>query len=67
MTSGEILRLQGLVRRVPVADEMLEYAARLVRATRPDQPEAPEFIKQSLRWGAGPRAGCPRGSRGSGP
>jgi MoxR-like ATPase len=57
MTSGEILRLQGLVRRVPVADEMLEFAARLVRATRPDQPEAPEFIKQNLRWGAGPRAG----------
>jgi MoxR-like ATPase len=57
MSAGEILRLQGLVRRVPVADEMLEYAARLVRATRPDQPEAPEFIKQSLRWGAGPRAG----------
>jgi MoxR-like ATPase len=57
MTSGEIMRLQGLVRRVPVADEMLEFAARLVRATRPDQPEAPEFIKQNLRWGAGPRAG----------
>ncbi len=57
MTSGEILRLQGLVRRVPVADEMLEYAARLVRATRPDQADAPEFIKQNLRWGAGPRAG----------
>ncbi|MBM3985652.1 MAG: MoxR family ATPase [Planctomycetes bacterium] len=57
MSAGEILRLQGLVRRVPVADEMLEYAARLVRATRPDQPESPEFIKQSLRWGAGPRAG----------
>jgi MoxR-like ATPase len=57
MTAGEIMRLQGLVRRVPIADEMLEYAARLVRATRPEQPEAPEFIKQSLRWGAGPRAG----------
>jgi MoxR-like ATPase len=57
MTAGEILRLQGLVRRVPVADEMLEYAARLVRATRPDQPEAPDFVKQNLRWGAGPRAG----------
>jgi MoxR-like ATPase len=57
MSAGEILRLQGLVRRVPVADEMLQYAARLVRATRPDQPESPEFIRQSLRWGAGPRAG----------
>jgi len=57
MSGEEILRLQGLVRRVPVADEMLEYATRLVRAPRPDQPEAPEFIRQSLRWGAGPRAG----------
>jgi MoxR-like ATPase len=57
MSGEEILRMQALVRRVPVADEMLDYASTLVRATRPDQPEAPEFVKSNLRWGAGPRAG----------
>ena len=57
MTGEEILELQGLVRRVPVADDMLSYAARLVRATRPDQPEAPGFVRENLKWGAGPRAG----------
>ncbi|HTE04593.1 MAG TPA: MoxR family ATPase [Planctomycetota bacterium] len=57
MTGEEILRLQQLVRRVPVADDMLAYAAALVRATRPDQPGAPGFVKTQLRWGAGPRAG----------
>ncbi len=57
MAGDQILSLQGLVRRVPVADDMLEYATALVRATRTDQPEAPEFIKQNLQWGAGPRAG----------
>jgi MoxR-like ATPase len=57
MTGEEILRLQQLVRRVPVADDMLTYAASLVRATRPDQPDAPDFVRSNLRWGAGPRAG----------
>ncbi|MGQ0551744.1 MAG: AAA family ATPase [Planctomycetota bacterium] len=57
MGGEEILRLQALVRRVPIADDMLAYAAALVRATRPDQPEAPDFVKAQLRWGAGPRAG----------
>ena len=57
MTGEEILRLQGLVRRVPIADDMLAYASRLVRATRPEQPDAPDFVRTNLRWGAGPRAG----------
>ena len=57
MTGEEILELQGLVRRVPAADEMVAYAARLVRATRPDEAGAPDFVRQHLRWGAGPRAG----------
>jgi MoxR-like ATPase len=57
MTGEEILRLQDLVRRVPVADDMLAYATALVRATRPDSPDAPDFVKTNLRWGAGPRAG----------
>jgi len=57
MTGEEILRLQQLVRRVPVADDMLAYATTLVRATRPEQPGAPAFVRDNLRWGAGPRAG----------
>ena len=57
MSGEEILRLQGLVRRVPIADDMLAYASRLVRATRPEQEGAPDFVRTSLRWGAGPRAG----------
>ena len=57
MSGEEILRLQGLVRRVPIADDMLAYASRLVRATRPEQPDAPDFVRTNLRWGAGPRAG----------
>jgi len=44
------------VQSVMTAGEILRLQG-LVRATRPDQPEAPEFIKQNLRWGAGPRAG----------
>ena len=51
-----ILEYQHVVRRIPVADHIFEYAARLVRATRPDEPDAPEFVKKLLSWGAGPRA-----------
>ena len=52
----EILQLQETVRRVPIADPVLQYAVRLVRATRLDSDEAPAFVKESLAWGAGPRA-----------
>jgi len=52
----EILALQETVRRVPVADPVLQYAVQLVRATRLDSDEAPAFIRESLSWGAGPRA-----------
>jgi MoxR-like ATPase len=52
----QILTLQGLVRRIPVADHIFSYAAKMVRATRPDESEAPDFIKDWLSWGAGPRA-----------
>ena len=52
----EIMSLQDLVTRVPVADYVLEYAIRLVRATRPIDPSAPDFIKKWISWGAGPRA-----------
>ena len=52
----EILALQALVRRIPVADHIFTYAARLARATRPGEAEAPDFIRNWLAWGAGPRA-----------
>ena len=56
--SGEqILQLQQIVRRVPVAEHVYAYARDLVRATRPNQPEAPDFIRELVTWGAGPRAG----------
>jgi len=51
-----ILEFQHLVRRIPVADHIFKYAAALVRATRPDESEAPEFVKKLMAWGAGPRA-----------
>jgi MoxR-like ATPase len=52
----DIVGLQDLVRQVPIADEVVEYAVRLVSATRPDRPEAPDFVKEFLSWGASPRA-----------
>ena len=47
---------QDLVRRVPVPDHIYEFAAHLVRRTRPSCPEAPEWTKALISWGAGPRA-----------
>jgi MoxR-like ATPase len=51
-----ILRLQELVRRVPVSDNVVAYTVDLVRKTRPDAPGAPDYIKEWISWGAGPRA-----------
>jgi MoxR-like ATPase len=56
LTGSEISRLQDLVREVPVADEVVEYAVRLAAATRPDLPGAPDFVREYLSWGASPRA-----------
>jgi MoxR-like ATPase len=52
----DILRLQQIVRRVPVADHVFQYAKRLTRMSRPGTPEAAEFVTKWLTWGAGPRA-----------
>ena len=52
----DILRLQEIVRRVPAADHVIRYAMRLARSTRPLKGDAPAFIKEWVRWGAGPRA-----------
>jgi MoxR-like ATPase len=56
LSSQEILDLQSIVRRVPIADQVLDYAMRLARFTRLNNPNAPAFIKEQLAWGAGPRA-----------
>ncbi len=57
ITEQEILNLQQVVRRMPVADHVFAYAEKLVRVTRPKTGEALDFCKKWLTWGAGPRAG----------
>jgi MoxR-like ATPase len=57
VNARQVVQLQDIVRRVPVGDHVIEYAATLARATRPKQPEAPDFVKEMVGWGAGPRAG----------
>ncbi|MCX8237376.1 MAG: MoxR family ATPase [Akkermansiaceae bacterium] len=57
MTGPEIVYLQNIVKRVPVGDHVIDFAAKLARATRPASDEAPEFVKEMVGWGAGPRAG----------
>ncbi|MBU4199561.1 MAG: AAA family ATPase [Verrucomicrobia bacterium] len=52
-----ILEFQHLVRQMPVSPHVAQYAASLIRATRPGSPEAPDFITRWVRWGAGTRAG----------
>ena len=71
LSASEILSLQHIVRRVPIADHVVHYAMRIARATRLEaaaeqrallavrteaEPEAPDFIRDYLSWGAGPRA-----------
>ena len=55
-TAQEIIDFQHLVRRVPVADNVIEYAVTLVNKTRPNNPLSNDYIKNYLDWGAGPRA-----------
>jgi MoxR-like ATPase len=57
LSGKAIVNLQKLVRGVPVGDYVIDYALRLVRATRPADVLAPEFVKRMVDWGAGPRAG----------
>ncbi len=56
LTGDEIVALQGLVRKMPVSDYVVTFAADLVRASRPKTPVAPKFINDFVTWGAGPRA-----------
>ena len=57
MNAEQVLALQKAVSRVPVADHVIAFANDLARATRPKSPEAPDFVKEMVAWGAGPRAG----------
>jgi MoxR-like ATPase len=55
--NGEkIIQMQDLVRRVPVSSHVIGYAVKLVRSSRPGEPEALPFVKEWVEWGAGPRA-----------
>ncbi|MEY8019789.1 AAA family ATPase [Muriicola sp. SD30] len=54
--AAEILAVQHLVRRIPVPNNVVEYAVKLVNSTRPGTPSSSDYINQYLDWGAGPRA-----------
>jgi MoxR-like ATPase len=56
LNAAQIIFYQDLVRRVPVADNVISYAVNLVSSTRPTTSASPQFIKDWLSWGAGPRA-----------
>lgn len=55
-TAEEILEYQHVIRRIPVADNVVEYAVSMVGKTRPNSDAAPDLVKQYIEWGAGPRA-----------
>ncbi len=56
LSREECLRYQQLIRRVPAASDVIHHALDLVRATRPNEPDAPPIVKRMITWGAGPRA-----------
>lgn len=56
ITEADILKYQDLIRKIPVADNVLEYAVKLVGKTRKDSPLAEQMTKDYIAWGAGPRA-----------
>jgi len=56
LNAEQIIKLQDIVRKVPVSDSVMEYAINLTTATRPGSVKAPGFVKDWVSWGAGPRA-----------
>ncbi|HZR15845.1 MAG TPA: MoxR family ATPase [Verrucomicrobiae bacterium] len=56
LRAEEIIEIQKLVRAMPVSDEVIRYAVKLVSRTRPEDPGAPAYVKEFVRWGASPRA-----------
>ena len=57
LNAEDVQRLQNIVRRVPVADHVVDYARDLARISRPNEENAPQFVQEMVAWGAGPRAG----------
>ena len=56
LNSEDIIALQILTRKIPAADDVVSYAVDLVRKTRPEEDISPDYIKEWIKWGAGPRA-----------
>ncbi|MBP7389192.1 MAG: AAA family ATPase [Chitinophagales bacterium] len=56
LTATEILYFQQLIRKIPIADNVLEYAVKLVNSTRPNRPGSSAMVNNYIGWGAGPRA-----------
>ena len=56
LDGADMIACQRTVRRVPIADHVVDYAMRLVRQTRVGEPDIPDFIRENVAWGAGPRA-----------
>ena len=56
VSAADIISFQDLIRKVPVADNVIEFAVKTSSLTRPDNPNSPKFIKDWVSWGAGPRA-----------
>jgi len=56
VTVNQILAYQNLIRKIPIADNVLEYAVSLVAKTRPGTPKAAPIVNEYISWGAGPRA-----------
>jgi MoxR-like ATPase len=56
ITQEEILNYQNIIRKMPVADNVIEYAVKLVNKTRPDGEITPDWVNKNIAWGAGPRA-----------
>ena len=56
LSGEEIIRLQQIVREVPITDHLVRYCLALVRQTRPHEAETPSFVREQISWGAGPRA-----------
>jgi MoxR-like ATPase len=57
LNKQQVIQLQQVVRKIPVSEHVIKYAIRLVRATRPGNEQAPDFVKEYVHIGAGPRAG----------
>jgi MoxR-like ATPase len=57
LSARAIVNMQKLVATVPISEYVIKYVTKLVRATRPKDPTAPDFVKQMVDWGGGPRAG----------